>query len=846
MGDRENQPAIIRLNPTQYAHILDNNTNVTRVLIGPKTLARQEHEMKVFGPEEMILVPPRHYCLVANPVCRDGQGEVLVDSQLQVQLAYGEEEVRTEGPPFPLYPGEVLKEPPTPLTIVPALTALRLSAIRDFTDAVGVAHVAGDEWHFVGPATYIPRVECRILDTIRATIVKPGTALKIRARQEMKDSKGILRQAGEEWLMRSAGAYLPGVYEILEETIFPIVLTEQRAIHLRAARTFTDEYGITRRAGEEWLLTIKECETHVCDVHEEIINAALDIVTLSRNQFCVVRNPWDNANKPQMGKLELRRGEMAFFLKPNEELVGGTILDVIVLAPDEAILLRCNQPFKDGEIDRTPGDRWTVVGPCEYVPPVEVEIVKKYSAIPLDETEGIYVRNIKTGAVETVIGRTYLLGPEEELWEKQLSSDVERLLSFPQNDSKGMKLHENMDFVPEKRDKTKVVAYRTPHNSAIQIYDYRQKTSRVVWGPGLVMLQPDEQFTILSLSGGKPKKQNQIHSLSLSLGPDFMTDVVIVETSDHARLQIQLSYNWFFDINRSDAEDAAKIFQVPDFVGDACKAIASRVRGAVASSTFDDFHKNSSEIIRYAVFGRDENGNIKERFVFPSNKLVITNIDIQSVEPVDQRTREALSASVQQAIEITTKSQEAAARHDAERKAQEAEGLLERQKLKDEIEAEKARKALLELQAESSAVQSSGHAKAEARARAEAASIEIQARVESAKLEAQARKIIYETEIEETKLKQDAELAYERQKNDLEVKRLLEMSRIETEKFKMQVETIGPETIKSIAQAGPEMQAKLLAGLGLNSVLITDGNSPINLFNTAKGLMGQNGNVIDE
>jgi len=34
---------------------------------------------------------------------------------------------------------------------------------------------------------------------------------------------------------------------------------------------------------------------------------------------------------------------MAFFLKPNEELVGGTILDVIVLAPDEAILLRCNQ-----------------------------------------------------------------------------------------------------------------------------------------------------------------------------------------------------------------------------------------------------------------------------------------------------------------------------------------------------------------------------------------------------------------------------------------------------------------------------------------------------------------------
>jgi hypothetical protein len=37
-------------------------------------------------------------------------------------------------------------------------------------------------------------------------------------------------------------------------------------------------------------------------------------------------------------------------------------------------------------------------------------------------------------------------------------------------------------------------------------------------------------------------------------------------------------------------------------------------------------------------------------------------------------------------------------RHDAERKAQEAVGVLERQKLKDEIEAEQTRRALLELQ----------------------------------------------------------------------------------------------------------------------------------------------------
>ena len=43
----------------------------------------------------------------------------------------------------------------------------------------------------------------------------------------------------------------------------------------------------------------------------------------------------------------------------------------------------------------------------------------------------------------------------------------------------------------------------------------------------------------------------------------------------------------------SDAKDAAKLLSVPDFVGDACKEIASHVRGAVAGVQFDDFYKVS-------------------------------------------------------------------------------------------------------------------------------------------------------------------------------------------------------------------------------------------------------------
>lgn len=106
-----------------------------------------------------------------------------------------------------------------------------------------------------------------------------------------------------------------------------------------------------------------------------------------------------------------------------------------------------------------------------------------------------------------------------------------------------------------------------------------------------------------------------------------------------------------------------KLFSVPDFIGDACKAIASRIRGAVASVKFDDFHKNSAKIIRSSVFGLDEKAKVRERFTFPANSLNITSVDIQSVEPVDQRTRDALQKSVQLAIEITTASQEASAKY---------------------------------------------------------------------------------------------------------------------------------------------------------------------------------------
>uniref|UniRef100_A0A3P9ANY2 Major vault protein n=1 Tax=Esox lucius TaxID=8010 RepID=A0A3P9ANY2_ESOLU len=842
--------SIIRIPPHHYIHVLDQNTNIARVEVGPLTYIRQDNERVLFSPVRMIMVPPRHYCVVLNPVTRDDNGQVQFDQSGQAKLRHADLEIRLTQEPFPLYPGEEIQQHVTVLQIVYPDTALRLQALLDFEEEGGEKRVAGDEWLFEGPGTYIPRKEVSVLETIKATVIRENQAIRLRARKEGVDRSGVHRVTGEEWQVSKVGAYLPGAHEEVLDIVNAFILTDKKALHVRAVRPFRDAGGRDRRTGEEWLVTVAEREAHIPSVSEEVVGV-VNVTTLSSRQYCVILDPVGVDGKPQLGQKRVIKGERSFFLQPGEHLEAG-IQDVYVLSEEEGLVLRAVEAFNDTYeheeeeyeeeserakrsrkvgVLRRPGDRWMLRGPIEYVPPATVEVVLRRQAIPLDENEGIYVRDIKTGKVRAVIGHTYMLTQDEELWAKNLPMNVEALLASTKDPLADRSDH-SREVEARERDKTKVVSYRVPHNAALQVYDYREKKARVVFGPEMVMLGPDEQFTVLSLSGDKPKRANVIKAVCLLLGPDFFTDIITIETADHARLQLQLSYNWHFDLKSpADAAQATALFSVPDFVGDACKAIASRVRGAVASVQFDDFHKNSNRIICSSVFGFDEKMAVRSNLRFPQNSLVISSVDIQSVEPVDQRTRDALQKSVQLAIEITTNSQEAAARHEAERLEQEARGRLERQKITDQAEAERTRKELLELEALSAAVESTGAAKAEAQSRAEAARIHGEAAVNEAKLKSEAQRIEAESELARLSKAREQELNYKAEMDRLEVEKQQKLAEIESNRFKELVNSIGADTLKEMARAGPELQVKLLQSLGLKSTLITDGSSPINLFN---------------
>ena len=812
-------------------------------------------------------------------------------------IRLGDQEVRLNCEPFALYPGESLSEGPTKLQVLEANHALRVRAVRDFKDD-GVQRTAGDEWMIQGPCTYVPHTCKQVLATVPAHYVNINEALKLTAVNTFTDSEGVVRKVGTEWLWKKFGPFLPSADEKVVEVVKAKILTETKGLHISCTNSFTDVFGTERCPGDVWLVTHKDTTAYLPTPNETVVGE-VSLLVLDKKQYCIVTDPFDAAKKQVlMGMKKLIRGPDRFFLHPGEKLFHGCAKDVPVLMADEAVLLEALEDHKDASgTDRSAGDFWMVHGPCEFVPPVSVEVRETRRAIPLHDFEGVYVRDLKTGEVRSQMGPcSYMLQPEEELWAKELPVETEKLL-HGQNSRDPTDVHSSTA-----RDKTKVVTYSVPHNSVVQIFDYKIKKSRAVTGPDMLSLNPDEEFTVVCLSGGKPKKPNVIKSLSLFLGPDFMTDNIRVETADHARLELQLSYNWRFDVDPTKAEDARKVFSVHDFVGDSCKAIASRIRGNCAGVTFDNLHKNSSMIIRHAVFGsygtflsngvpvevgtvvvnkatneqstvtsvvnKDGTTTVKtdgaeftdaDAFAvllgaeqqpvvagkwpnsalrFPTNGLVVSNVDIQSVEPVDQKTKDSLLKSVQLAIHITTQGQEAQAKHKATEEEQKARGELESQMIRDKAAAERERKELLQLKAESQSIESTGSQRAEATATAEAAAVEAQCMVSIAEKRAAAQEIQVRTELEMEVEKNQEAVEYQNTLNTLEVGKAKEMATIETEKFSKAVTSMGKETIEAIAAAGPENQVRLLKALNLQGYMVTDGSSPINLFNAAQGMTG--------
>lgn len=103
------------------------------------------------------------------------------------------------------------------------------------------------------------------------------------------------RYLGQEWLVRTEGSFLPGVFEEVVCTEYARTLTPKNALHVKATDNYTDQFGKKRwvgwdgggrvvchgcvcvsvlgtghcrKVGDEWLVTFKDTSSYIPAVTE--------------------------------------------------------------------------------------------------------------------------------------------------------------------------------------------------------------------------------------------------------------------------------------------------------------------------------------------------------------------------------------------------------------------------------------------------------------------------------------------------------------------------------------------------------------------------------------------------
>eukprot|EP01133_Synstelium_polycarpum_P003697 gene3697-4259_t len=394
------------LEANQYAiepsvkNLLDLSNNIPRLAVGPNSFLAKDHERIIFAPKKMHVIPKLHYCIIESPVIKnDKTGEVEMDKYGQARLRHGVREIRfDQDDPFPLYPGEVLVgDTIKPLTIVLDNEALKIKALCDFVDSAGKKRKAGEEYLFLGPSTYLPCIEEEVVEKRKSIIIKPHQALRLRARIDFTDRGDVKRKSGEEYNVTKEGAFTLDAYEDIVETIDAIVLDERTAISLRADKKFADN-GVERRKGEQWLLTKEDTSLYIPPPGVKI-ERIVTITVLTSSEYAIIVDPVGEDGLNAMGDKKLLRGPTQFFLRPNESIE--SIECVRILAPEDAIYVSAKEPFEETiQVNnvmttkhRGAGTRWYIYGPREYVPPIQVQEIRRVKAIVALEGLNFYLFN---------------------------------------------------------------------------------------------------------------------------------------------------------------------------------------------------------------------------------------------------------------------------------------------------------------------------------------------------------------------------------------------------------------------------------------------------------------------
>lgn len=347
----------------------------------------------------------------------------------------------------------------------------------------------------------------------------------------------------------------------------------------------------------------------------------LDGHALRQNEYLVAR-VYDAVAEPELpigSELIIRGSEVSFYIPRNGlEVVprdNAYVRHAWRMEKNGGLHVRVVKDFEATDADQLPPGRYAagqdvfLRGREGYFFPTDhVEVVEQVMPVFLADKEGVYVRELGTGTIQTVEGpANYLVDPtREEIVNGATSVTI-------------------------------------PPSKAVMVTAKNRR--EVVIGPQTRILAYDEELEVLKLSTGRPKSDAQLLSTCLlQIEGNKVSDLLHVKTADHVELEVLLSYRVSF------VGPPEKWFNVEDYVGLLCDHLASIVRAAARSTSIESFHATGVEVVRSAILGQRREDGKREGRMFSENGMWVYDVEVLDARILDEDVEELLCDAQRRAI----------------------------------------------------------------------------------------------------------------------------------------------------------------------------------------------------
>eukprot|EP00163_Fabomonas_tropica_P029974 TRINITY_DN6624_c0_g2_i2.p1 TRINITY_DN6624_c0_g2~~TRINITY_DN6624_c0_g2_i2.p1 ORF type:complete len:617 (-),score=96.21 TRINITY_DN6624_c0_g2_i2:185-2035(-) len=375
------------------------------------------------------------------------------------------------------------------------------------------------------------------------------------------------------------------------------------------------------------------------------------------------------------GNIRIECGEMLFHLQPTEKLDGGK-KNAFELGPFQYIRVE----------DTLTGQLRNVLGPKLWFPGPYDKFGSVKNAISLKHNEYVKIEDQLTGGIRVEVGESLVyLSPTEKVMGDGVKTGVEvdeETAVVVRNTKEGqLRLVTNRGlFIPGPEEEIEEI------RELIKLADYEtviimDREGRYTFRSGngsqeerAFFLPVYSTLVELEWSCGIRMETQDLKITKIDSRPQFMSYEMLVRSKDNVELLVQLTFLW-------EVVDVPTLIRFTDDApGDICHHARSAVIDQIGQVTLEHFMQNFGTLVNDCVLGR------KDDF-YLSRGVKVHTVEVRSMHCKDPSTERVLQQIIQESTNRLNRLQ-----------IQESENEVKLFRLKGDIEEERLKGELLEIQ----------------------------------------------------------------------------------------------------------------------------------------------------